>query len=154
MLTFTRHLLFDHFQFALIHGPNIPGSYAILLLQHQTLLPSPVTSTAGCCFCFGLVSSFFLELFLHWSPVAYWAPTKGSSFQCPICLAFHTVYEVLKAKILKWSAVKLGMSLYLWLVELKSIPILGTLISGNECKVKFIRLLYKSCFTKFKWTLE
>ena len=25
------HLLFDHFQFALIHGPNIPGAYAILL---------------------------------------------------------------------------------------------------------------------------
>ena len=25
------HLLFDHFQFALIHGPNIPGSYTILL---------------------------------------------------------------------------------------------------------------------------
>ena len=24
-------LLFDHFQFALIHGPNIPGSYAVLL---------------------------------------------------------------------------------------------------------------------------
>ena len=24
------HLLFDHFQFALIHGPNITGSYAIL----------------------------------------------------------------------------------------------------------------------------
>ena len=24
------HLLFDHFQFALIHGPDIPGSYAIL----------------------------------------------------------------------------------------------------------------------------
>ena len=23
------HLLFDHFQFTLIHGPNIPGSYAI-----------------------------------------------------------------------------------------------------------------------------
>ena len=27
----STHLLFDHFQFALIHGPNIPGSYAILL---------------------------------------------------------------------------------------------------------------------------
>ena len=25
------HLLFDHFQFALIHGPNIPGSYTMLL---------------------------------------------------------------------------------------------------------------------------
>ena len=45
-----------------------------------TLLPSPVTSTTGCCFCFGSMSSFFLELFLHWSPVAYWAPTNlGSS---------------------------------------------------------------------------
>ena len=49
-------------------------------LQHQTLLPSPVTFTTGCCFCFVSVSSFFLELFLHWSPVAYWAPTSlGSS---------------------------------------------------------------------------
>ena len=39
-------------------------------LQHQTLLLSPVTSTAWYCFCFGSISSFFLELFLHWSPVA------------------------------------------------------------------------------------
>ena len=51
-------------------------------LQHQTLLLSPGTSTAGCCFCFASVSSFFLELFLHWSPIAYWAPTdlRSSSF--------------------------------------------------------------------------
>ena len=49
-------------------------------LQHQTLLPSLVTSTTGYCFCFDSVSSFFLELFLHTSPVAYWAPTDlGSS---------------------------------------------------------------------------
>ena len=34
-------------------------------LQHRTLLLSPVTSTAGCCFCFGSIPSFFLELFLH-----------------------------------------------------------------------------------------
>ena len=44
-------------------------------LQHQTLLPLPVASTTGCCFCFGSISSFFLELVHHWSPVAYWAPT-------------------------------------------------------------------------------
>ena len=32
------------------------------------------------CFCFGSIPSFFLELFLQWSPVAYWAPTDlGSS---------------------------------------------------------------------------
>ena len=48
--------------------------------QHRTLLPSPVTSTTGCCFHLGSVSSFFLELFLHCSPVAYWPPTDlGSS---------------------------------------------------------------------------
>ena len=49
-------------------------------LQHQTLLLSPVTSTTGCCFCLGSIPSFFLELFLHCSPVAYWAPAiLGSS---------------------------------------------------------------------------
>ena len=31
------HLLFDHFQFALIHGPNIPGSYAVLLFTASDL---------------------------------------------------------------------------------------------------------------------
>ena len=57
---------------------QVPMQYCSL--QHQTLLPAPVTSTTGCWFCFGSVSSFFLELFLCWSPVAYWAPTDlGSS---------------------------------------------------------------------------
>ena len=57
---------------------QIPIQYCSL--QHQTLLLSPVTSTTGCCFCFGLLPSFFLKLFLHWSPEAYWAPTDlGSS---------------------------------------------------------------------------
>ena len=50
-------------------------------LQHQALLPWPVTSTTRCCFCFGSIPSLFLELFLHWSPVAYWAPLDlGSSY--------------------------------------------------------------------------
>ena len=48
-------------------------------LQHQTLLPSPVISTTGHCFCFGSISSFFVELFLYSSPVAYWAPTDLES---------------------------------------------------------------------------
>jgi len=52
---------------------QVPMNYCSL--QHQALLPSPVTSTTGCCSCFGSVSSFFLELFLQWSPVVYWAPT-------------------------------------------------------------------------------
>ena len=69
---------------------NLPGFMALSFqvpvqhwsLQHWTLLLSPVTSTAGYWFCFGSIPSFFLELFLHWSPVAYWAPTdlRSSSF--------------------------------------------------------------------------
>ena len=57
---------------------QVPMKYCSL--QHQILLPSPVTSTTECCFCFGSIHSFFLELFLHWSPVAYWVSTDlGSS---------------------------------------------------------------------------
>jgi len=56
---------------------QVPMQYCSL--QHQTLLLSPITSTTGY-FCFGSISSFFLELFLHWSPIAYWSPTDlGSS---------------------------------------------------------------------------
>ena len=72
----SHHLLFDHFQFALIHGPNIPDSYAVLFFQHRFI---SITSTSVHCFCFVSVSSFFLELFLHSSLVAYWAPTDLGS---------------------------------------------------------------------------
>ena len=56
---------------------QVPMQYCSL--QHRTLLLSPVTSTTGCCFRFGSISSLCLELFLHWSPVAYWAPTDLGS---------------------------------------------------------------------------
>ena len=57
---------------------QVPMQYCSL--QHRILLLSPVTSTAGYCFCFVFIPSFFLEWFLHWSPVAYWALTDlGSS---------------------------------------------------------------------------
>ena len=61
---------------------QVPMHYCSL--QHHTLLPSPVTSTTGCYFCFASVSSFFLELFLHWSPVAYWAPTDLGSLSLSV----------------------------------------------------------------------
>ena len=58
---------------------QVPMQYCSL--QHRTLLLSPVTSTTGWFFfCFGAISSFFLELVLHSSLVAYRAPTDlGSS---------------------------------------------------------------------------
>ena len=65
---------------------QVPMQYCSL--QHWTLLLSSVTSTTG--YCFALApSSFFLELFLHSSPVAYWAPTLlGSSSFSVLSFAF------------------------------------------------------------------
>ena len=57
---------------------QVPMQYCSLL--HWTLLSPPDISTKRCCFYFDSVSSFFLELFLCSSVVAYWAPTDlGSS---------------------------------------------------------------------------
>ena len=57
---------------------QVPMQYCSL--QHRTLLPPSITTTAGCHFCPCSIPSFFLELFLHWSPVACWAPINlGSS---------------------------------------------------------------------------
>ena len=60
-------------------------------LQHQTLLLSPVPSTTGYCFCFISILLFFLELFLHWSPVVYWAPTDLRIFSFSV-LSFAFSY--------------------------------------------------------------
>ena len=63
-------------------------------LQHWTLLPSPVTSTTGCCFCFGTVSSFFLQLIspLISSSILGTYQPGDFIFQCPIFLPFHTIH--------------------------------------------------------------
>ena len=66
---------------------QVPMQYCSL--QHQTVLLSPVPSTARYGYCFGSIPSFFLELFLHWSPIAYWAPTGlGSSSFSVLCFSF------------------------------------------------------------------
>ena len=64
---------------------QVPMQYCSL--QHWTLLLSPVTATAGYYFCFGSIPSFCLELFLHWFPIAYWAPTDLES-SCFSILSF------------------------------------------------------------------
>ena len=66
---------------------QVPMQYCSL--QHRTFLLPLVPSTTGCCFCSGSIPSFFLELFLLWSPLAYWAPPDlgSSSFSIlPFCL--------------------------------------------------------------------
>ena len=75
-------------------------------LQHQTLLPSPVTHTTG------RPSALAYPLRSFWS-YASTSPYNmldtyqpgGLIFQCHIFLTFHTVHGVLKARILKWFAI-------------------------------------------------
>jgi len=56
-------------------------------------LASPVTFTTGHCFHFCSISSFFLDLFLHSCPVAYWAPTNlGSSFLSVISFCLFILF--------------------------------------------------------------
>jgi len=90
----------------LIHEPNIPGSYAILFLQLQTLFSPPGISTTVRHFFFGPAASFFLKLLviaLCSSSVAYWTPSNlGGSFSGVFFFSpFHTVHGVLMARILE-----------------------------------------------------
>ena len=105
MSTFT--LLFDHFQFALIHGPNIPGPCAILLFTASDL--ASITSHIHN----WLLVLLWLHPFILSGVVS---PLISSSilgtyrpgefpFQYPIILPFHTVHGVLKAGILKWFSI-------------------------------------------------
>ena len=71
------HLLLDHFQFTLIHGPNIPGSYAILFFTASdfTLATKHINSCAS----FLLWPSHFIHaevIALYSSPVTYCAPSN------------------------------------------------------------------------------
>ena len=86
---------------------HVPMQYCSL--QHQTLLPSPVTSTTGCCFYFGslFILSGVISPLISSSLLGTYRPGEFI-FQCPIFLPFHTVHGVLKARILKWFAIPLS----------------------------------------------
>ena len=83
---------------------QVPMKYCSL--QHQTLLPSSVTSTTGRVFALGpslhslgVISPLFSSSILG----TYWP--GESIFQCHIFLPFHTVHGILKARIQKWLAI-------------------------------------------------
>ena len=63
-------------------------------LQHQALLSSPDTSIAEGHFCFVPASSFFVELFLCFSWVAYWMPTDLGDSSSGVCLFVCLFYLV------------------------------------------------------------
>ena len=97
-------------------------------LQHQILLSPPDTSTTGCLFWFDSASSFLLELFLHSSPVAYWAPMDlGSSSFNVISLCLSTVPGILKEGMPKW--------FILWFVVVKILTVLKENITYKESNI-------------------
>ena len=107
-------LLFNHFQFTLIHGPNIPGPYAILFTASDfTSVTSHIHNWALfllwlCLFFLSgvispLISSSILGTYKHGEFI----------FQCPIFLPFHAVHGVLKARILKGFAIPFSSGLCL-----------------------------------------
>ena len=76
-------------------------------LQHRTLLSSLVMSTTGGCFllwlCLFILSGVVSPL-ISSSILGIHRPGEFI-FQCSVFLPFHTVHGVLKARILKWSAI-------------------------------------------------
>ena len=91
----------------LIHGPNNPGSYAMLLFTASNLasITSPIHNWV--LFLIWLhpfnLSEFISPLISSSILATYWP--GEFIFQCPIFLLFHTVHGVLKARILKWFAI-------------------------------------------------
>ena len=101
------NLLFDHFQFTLILGSNIPGSYAIFFFRASdfTFTTRYICSWA----LFPLWLSLFvpfaaISLLLSSSILGTYQPAEFI-FQCHIFLPFRTVHGDLKARMLKWFAI-------------------------------------------------
>ena len=60
-------------------------------LQHRTLFSPPEISTTEHCFCFGSASSFFLEIFLHFSSNTY---QPGGAHILVSSFGFFTLFMV------------------------------------------------------------
>ena len=105
----SHHLLFDHFQFALIHGPNIPDSYAVLFFIALDFTSITMHIHNWVLFLLwlhlfilsGVISPLFSSRTGH-------LPTWGVHLSVSHLFAFHTVHGVLKARSLKWFAIPLS----------------------------------------------
>ena len=101
------HLLFDHFQFALIHGPNIACSYAVLLFTASVFTSITNHIHYWMLFLFWLCLSILsgvISPFISGSILGTYRPGEFI-FQCHIVLPFHNIHRFFKARILKWFAI-------------------------------------------------
>ena len=93
--------------YILIHEPNIPGPYAILLFTASDL--TSITSHIHNWVLFLLwlhpfILSGVISPLISSSILDTYQPGEFI-FQCPIILPFHTVHGVLEARILEWFAI-------------------------------------------------
>ena len=104
---FTLVISFDHFQFTLICGPNIPGSYAILFFTASDFISIishiPSWGLFSLWLCLFILSGVISPLFS--SSILGTYQLEEVIIQCHIFLPFHTVHGVLKERILKWFAI-------------------------------------------------
>ena len=100
--------------YILIHGPNIPGSYAILLFTASDL--ASITSHIHnwvllLLWLHPFILSGVISPMISSSILGTYRPGKFT-FQCPIFLPSHTVHGVLEARILKWFAIPFSSGPY------------------------------------------
>ena len=101
------HFLFDHFQFALIRGPNIPNSYAILLFTASNLasISSRIYNwVLSLLWLLSFILSGVISPLISSSILCTYRPGEFL-FQYPIFLPFHAGHGVFKARTLKWFAI-------------------------------------------------
>ena len=111
----------------MIHGPNIPGSYAVLHFTESDF--ASITSHIHnwmmfllwlCLFILsGVISALFSSCILGTSQPGEFI------FQCPIFLPFNTIHGVLKERILKWFAIPFSSGLHFVRTLHYDPPVLG-----------------------------
>ena len=107
MLMFTLGISYVTIQFTLIHGSNIPASYAVLffIASDFTFTTRHIHNWVSVPLWFRLFSiSGAISLLFPSSILDTYQP-GGFIFQSHIFLPFHTVPGVLKARTLKWLAI-------------------------------------------------
>ena len=100
------HLLFDYFQFALIHGPTfqVPMQYALYSIRPCFYHQSHPQLGIVLVWLHPFILSGVISPLISSSISGTYRPGEFL-FQYPIILPFHTVHGVVKARILKWFAI-------------------------------------------------
>ena len=144
-----------HFQFALIHGPKIPYSYAILLFTASdfTFITSPIHNWA----LFSLWLDLFIlsginSLLLSSSILGIYWPGEFI-FQCHIFCLFILFTALSKAEILKWFAIPVSSGPCLWelstMVRLSWWPYAAWLMAWSDACPHYSRDSLRFKFSRY-----